>query len=131
MSMTDPIADMLSRIRNGQMAKLNAVQIPASTLKRAIANVLREQGYIGEVKSVENAKFPTIEVELKYYEGRPVISEITRISKPGLRKYSNVHDLPRVRDGLGVAIISTSKGVMTDADARTQRLGGEVLCTVF
>lgn len=131
MSMTDPIADMLSRIRNGQMAKMNAVQIPASTLKSAIAKVLREQGYVGEVKNVEGAKFPTIEVELKYYEGRPVISEITRISKPGLRKYSNVHDLPRVRDGLGVAIISTSKGVMTDSDARTQRLGGEVLCTVF
>lgn len=131
MSMTDPIADMLSRIRNGQMAKLNAVQIPASTLKTAIAKVLREQGYVGEVKTVEGAKFPTIEVELKYYEGRPVISEITRVSKPGLRRYSNVHDLPRVRDGLGVAIISTSKGVMTDSDARTQRLGGEVLCTVF
>ncbi len=131
MSMTDPIADMLSRIRNGQMAKKNSVQIPASTLKSAIAKVLREQGYVGEVKAVEGAKFPTIEVELKYYEGRPVISEIARVSKPGLRKYSSAHDLPRVRDGLGVAIISTSKGVMTDSDARAQRLGGEVLCTVF
>jgi small subunit ribosomal protein S8 len=129
--MTDPIADMLTRIRNGQTVRKGSVRMPASKLKCAILDVLKEEGYINGYKMVEGAKFPEIEVELKYYSGKPVISEIERISKPGLRKYSAASDIPMVRGGLGVAILSTSRGVMTDAKARTMNVGGELICRVF
>ncbi len=131
MAMTDPIADMLTRIRNGQMVRKSSVRMPASNLKRSILEVLKEEGYIIGFKAVEGTKFPELEVELKYYSGKPVISEIQRLSKPGLRKYSAASDIPMVRNGLGVAIISTSHGVMTDAKARTMNVGGELICRVF
>ena len=131
--MTDPIADMLARLRNAQAAGHKQARIPASKLKRAILDVLRTQGYVGEVTLVTDAAFPTLQVELKYVAEtqKPVISQLKRVSTPGLRRYCGCDELPRVRDGLGVAVVSTSKGVMSDADARAQRLGGEVLCTVF
>ncbi|MBI1362366.1 MAG: 30S ribosomal protein S8 [Proteobacteria bacterium] len=131
MAMTDPIADMLTRIRNGQMVRKSSVRMPASKLKLSILEVLKEEGYIIGYKEVEGTKFPELEVELKYYAGKPVISEIERISKPGLRKYSAATDIPMVRNGLGVAILSTSRGVMTDAKARTMNVGGELICRVF
>lgn len=130
MSMQDPIADMLTRIRNAHQRSHPDVTMPASKLKASVAKVLHDEGYIGgfnvngEVKS-------SLTVELKYYEGKPVIEEITRISKPSLRLYVGTDDLPKVRNGLGVAIISTSRGVMTDRAARAAGIGGEVLCTVF
>jgi small subunit ribosomal protein S8 len=130
MSMQDPISDMLTRIRNGQMAQKVSVLIPSSKIKVSIAKVLKEEGYITDYSVSSDAK-PELEVELKYFEGRPVIEEIDRSSRPGLRNYAGNAELPSVRGGLGVAIISTSKGVMTDRAARAQGVGGEVLCTVF
>lgn len=129
MSMQDPIADMLTRIRNGQTAAKKNVAIPASKLKKAIAQVLVDEGFIAGF-SVEEGSKPTMTVELKYYQGRPVIEELKRVSRPGLRIYKKVDELPKVIGGLGVAIISTSKGVMTDRAARKDGHGGEVLCTV-
>lgn len=129
MSMQDPIADMLTRIRNGQTASKKTVTIPASKLKKAIAQVLVDEGFIAGF-SVEEGSKPTMTVELKYYQGRPVIEELKRVSRPGLRIYKKVDELPKVIGGLGVAIISTSKGVMTDRAARKNGHGGEVLCTV-
>ncbi|WP_018625126.1 30S ribosomal protein S8 [Kangiella aquimarina] len=129
MSMQDPIADMLTRIRNGQTAAKKTVTIPASKLKKAIAQVLVDEGFIAGF-SVEEGSKPTMTVELKYYQGRPVIEELKRVSRPGLRIYKKVDELPKVIGGLGVAIISTSKGVMTDRAARKNGHGGEVLCTV-
>lgn len=131
MTMSDPIADMLSRVRNGLQASKKTVEVPTSRVKREVLRVLQEEGYIRSVSDVEGAKHPTLNVELKYSGGKPVISEITRLSKPGLRTYSGTHDIPAVRNGLGTIIISTSKGVMTDTQAKEQNLGGELLCKVF
>lgn len=130
MSMTDPIADMLTRIRNAQTAQKGAVVMPSSKLKVAIAAVLKDEGYIDDFAIRENGGKPELAIALKYYSGRPVIERIERISKPGLRVYKGKDDLPRVLNGLGVAIVSTPKGVMTDRKARASNVGGEVLCIV-
>jgi len=130
MSMQDPVADLLTRIRNAQMAGHTEVQIPDSKVKRSILQVLAAEGYVGRFSATEEVK-STLSVELKYHNGTPVIEEIARVSRPGLRIYKECGDLPQVRGGLGVAIISTNKGVMTDKSARSAGVGGEVLCTVF
>ncbi len=131
MSMSDPIADMLTRIRNGLRARKVSVEMPTSKSKTAIAGVLKEEGYItGFSVHGEGAK-KTLEVQLKYFQGEPVIEELERISKPSRRVYVNTDDMISVRNGLGVALISTSKGVLTDKAAREQRVGGEIICTVF
>jgi small subunit ribosomal protein S8 len=130
MSMQDPLADMLTRIRNAQMAEKPVVIMPSSTVKVAVAKVLKDEGYIAGYQISSEAK-PLLSIELKYFEGRPVIEEVKRVSRPGLRQYKSVDDLPKVRGGLGVSIVSTSKGVMTDRAARAAGIGGEVLCTVF
>ncbi|MBV34036.1 30S ribosomal protein S8 [Kangiella spongicola] len=129
MSMQDPIADMLTRIRNGQSAAKKTVKIPASNIKKAIADVLVNEGFI-QGYSVEEGKKPVMTVELKYYQGRPVIDELKRVSRPGLRIYKKVDELPKVIGGLGIAVVSTSKGVMTDRAARKAGFGGEIICTV-
>ena len=131
MSMQDPLADMLTRIRNAQMAGKKTVQMPASKLKAAVAAVLLDEGYIGGVDTIEVDGKRNLVVSLKYFNGKPVIAEIDRKSRPGLRHYSSRDELPKVRGGLGVAIVSTSKGVMSDRAARAAGVGGEVLCTVF
>jgi len=130
MSMSDPIADMLTRIRNGQQAEKISVRMPASKVKKAIAQVLKDEGYIEDFALVDEAGLPKMDVVLKYYAGRPVIEKIERISRPGLRIYKGSGDLPRVMNGLGVAVVSTSRGVMTDRKARSLGVGGEVLCVV-
>ncbi|SBS30718.1 30S ribosomal protein S8 [Marinomonas spartinae] len=130
MSMQDTLADMFTRIRNAQMAAKTTVSMPSSNMKVSIASVLREEGYVGNY-SVDEAVKPTLTIELKYFEGKPVIEEIKRASRPSLRQYKGTADLPKVEAGLGVAIISTSKGVMTDRAARAAGIGGEVICTVF
>jgi small subunit ribosomal protein S8 len=130
MSMSDPIADMLTRIRNGQTAEKLTVAMPSSTLKVSIAKVLKDEGYIEDFAVRDEAGKPTLDVRLKYYAGRPVIEKIERISRPGLRIYKGRDELPKVMNGLGVAIVSTSKGVMTDRTARSTGIGGEVLCVV-
>ncbi len=130
MSMTDPVADMLTRIRNAQMAEKISVAMPSSKLKVAIASVLKDEGYIDDFAVRENAGKPQLDLALKYYAGRPVIGRIERVSKPGLRVYKGKDELPRVMNGLGVAIVSTPKGVMTDRSARAANVGGEVLCIV-
>ncbi|MGV6987837.1 30S ribosomal protein S8 [Testudinibacter sp. P80/BLE/0925] len=129
MSMQDPIADMLTRIRNGQSANKIAVNMPSSKLKVAIANVLAEEGYVESVKISEGAK-PELEITLKYFQGKPVVESIQRISRPGLRIYKRKDELPSVMGGLGIAVVSTSKGVMTDRAARKAGLGGEIICYV-
>ena len=129
MSMQDPIADMLTRIRNGQAANKVAINMPSSKLKVAIANVLAAEGYIESVKDLEGAK-PELEITLKYFQGKPVVESIQRVSRPGLRIYKRKDELPKVMGGLGVAVISTSKGVMTDRAARQAGLGGEIICYV-
>jgi small subunit ribosomal protein S8 len=130
MSMSDPIADMLTRIRNAQAMEKLSVAMPASKIKTAIARVLKDEGYIEDFKTSNDAKLPTLEIALKYYAGRPVIEKMARISRPGLRIYRGRDNLPSVMNGLGVAIVSTPKGVMTDRKARSLGMGGEVLCTV-
>ncbi|HHI75749.1 MAG TPA: 30S ribosomal protein S8 [Gammaproteobacteria bacterium] len=130
MSMSDPIADMLTRIRNGQAANKPSVQMPASKKKLAIAKVLKDEGYITDYQSIEVDGKPVLEIQLKYFQGRPVIEFIKRVSRPGLRIYKSRDELPRVRAGLGIAIVSTSKGVMTDREARKQGHGGEVIAYV-
>lgn len=130
MSMQDPLADMLTRIRNAQMVEKASVTMPSSNVKVSVAKVLKEEGYIADFSVTENAK-PELTVELKYFNGVPVIEEITRASRPGLRNYTGAKNLPKVRGGLGVAIVSTSKGVMSDRAAREAGIGGEVICTVF
>jgi small subunit ribosomal protein S8 len=128
--MTDPVADMLTRIRNGQMAEKLGVSMPSSKLKESIAQVLKDEGYI-ESYAVRNSEGKAeLEIELKYYAGRPVIERIERVSRPGLRIYRGKQDLPKVMNGLGIAIVSTPKGVMTDRKARSVNVGGEVLCIV-
>jgi small subunit ribosomal protein S8 len=131
MSMQDPVADLLTRVRNGQMALLSKVQIPHSKLKLAIATLLQEEGYVSAV-SVDNIdeSHSNITIELKYYKDRPVIEKINRVSRPGLRRYFRSDDLPKIKGGLGVAVVSTSKGLMTDRKARQAKLGGELLFTV-
>ena len=129
--MTDPIADMLTRIRNAQLAEKVSVRMPASKLRSAIAKVLKNEGYIEDFAAHEADGKPMMEIRLKYYAGRPVIERIERVSRPGLRIYRAKDELPSVTGGLGVVIISTSKGVMTDRAARKAGLGGEVLCTVY
>lgn len=130
MSMTDPIADMLTRIRNAQRAEKVSVAMPASKLKAAIAKVLKDEGYIEDFAVRDADSKPTLEIALKYYAGRPVIEKIERTSRPGLRIYKTFDDIPQVMNGLGIAVVSTSKGVMTDRMARSQKIGGEVLCIV-
>ena len=130
MSMSDPIADMLTRIRNAQMVEQTVVVMPSSKVKLAIAKVLKDEGYVEGFKvSGEDAK-AQLEIALRYYAGRPVIEKIERVSKPGLRIYKGKDDIPRVMNGLGIAIVSTSHGVMTDRKARASGVGGEVLCIV-
>lgn len=130
MSMQDSVADMLTRIRNAQSVGKASVTMPASKLKKEIARVLQEEGYVGGFEESGEAK-KQLTVDLKYFEGKPVIAEISRVSRPGLRAYAGKENLPTVRGGLGVAIVTTSKGVMTDRAAREAGVGGEVLCTVF
>jgi small subunit ribosomal protein S8 len=130
MSMHDPIADMLTRIRNAQSAGEKQVKMPSSKLKIAILNVLKEEGYVGSFEMTTTDSKKTLTVQLKYFQGRPVIEKIKRVSGAGLRIYKHATNLPVVGAGMGVAIISTSKGVMTERTARAQNLGGEVLCTV-
>ena len=128
--MQDPIADLLTRIRNAQRARHDAVTIPSSRLKEAVCRVLEDEGYIGGFR-VDGDRKPELTVALRYFEGEPVIAELSRVSRPGLRIYKPAGELPEVRGGLGVAIISTNQGVLSDRAARRQRVGGEVLCTVF
>jgi small subunit ribosomal protein S8 len=130
MSMSDPIADMLTRIRNAQQSEKQLVAMPASRVKSAIAQVLKDEGYIEDFAVRELEGRPTLEIGLKYYAGKPVIEKIERVSRPGLRIYRPKDDLPKVMNGLGVAIVSTSHGVMTDRKARGLGVGGEVLCIV-
>lgn len=131
MSMQDPLSDMLTRIRNAQMAGKPSVEMPGSKLKAAVAKVLQEEGYIEQYSASADSGKPRLSIDLKYFNGKPVIAEIDRVSRPGLRSYKGKSDLPSVRAGLGVAIISTSRGVMTDRAARAAGVGGEVLCTVY
>jgi small subunit ribosomal protein S8 len=128
--MTDPIADLLTRIRNGQMAEKVNVRVPASRLKLAIAKVLQDEGYVESCREVTEAGRPLIEIALKYHDGQPVIERLDRVSTPGLRRYAGKHRLPRVDGGMGVAIVSTSQGIMSDRAARKAGLGGEILCVV-
>jgi small subunit ribosomal protein S8 len=130
MSMSDPIADMLTRIRNAQMVGHAEVAMPASRLKASIAKVLKDEGYIEDFALRENGTRKELRIGLKYYAGRPVIERLERVSKPGLRVYRGRDDIPKVMNGLGVAILSTSRGVMTDRKARADGVGGEVLCIV-
>ena len=132
MPVNDPLGDMLTRIRNAQMRKKTMVVTPASKLRGWVLDVLREEGYIRGYAQIEKlGNKPEFEIELKYYEGEPVISEIQRISTPGRRVYTSVKDLPRVRNGLGISILSTPKGVMSDSSARAENVGGEILCQVY
>lgn len=132
MNVSDPLGDMLTRIRNAQMRGKSTVVTPASKLRGWVLDVLKEEGYIRSYEnSVDERDMPQFTISLKYFEGAPVIRELSRVSKPGRRVYSNVKDMPRIRNGLGVSIVSTPKGVMSDASARDANVGGEVLCTVF
>ena len=130
MSMSDPISDMLTRIRNAQMANKPSVSMPSSKVKVAIVKVLKDEGYVDDFAVQTVGDKPTLDIALKYYAGRPVIEKIDRVSRPGLRIYRGANDIPRVMNGLGVAIVSTPKGVMTDRRARASNTGGEVLCIV-
>ncbi len=132
MTMTDPVADMLTRLRNGQAARSKEVSMPASTLKKAVLDVLVLEGYLRSVSEDKDSNgHPVLVASLKYYQGNPVISEISRTSRPGLRTYSPAQEIPMVRNGLGITVVTTSKGVMTDTKAREMNVGGEVLCQVF
>lgn len=130
MSMSDPISDFLTRIRNGQAARKTQVSMPSSKLKRAVSGVLKDEGFIADFRVEDEAGWSNLIVELKYFEGRPVIDKIRRVSRPGLRVFRGKDDLPTVMGGLGIAIVSTSHGVMTDRQARAQGYGGEVMCIV-
>ncbi|HKJ88838.1 MAG TPA: 30S ribosomal protein S8 [Gammaproteobacteria bacterium] len=132
MSMTDPLADMLTRIRNGQMAEKQTVAMPASKLKAAVAGILKEEGFITDYEEHDEGNGKrTLTVELKYFQGEPVIAHLQRASRPGLRRYSGSGEIPNLLNGLGVVILTTSKGVMTDRQARAENIGGELLCTVY
>ena len=130
MTMQDPLSDMITRIRNANLREKVSVAMPSSKVKVSVAKVLKDEGYILNYNVTEDKK-PVLEIDLKYYDGKPVIEEIMRSSKPSLRVYSSSKDLPKVKSGLGVAIVSTSKGVMSDRSARSNGVGGEILCTVF
>ena len=132
MTLTDPIGDMFSRIRNGQLRSLNSINIPSSNFRRNILAILKSEGYIKDffIEKTINNKV-VLKINLKYYEGNPVIKEIRRISKPGRRVYSRANSIPKVMNGLGLAIVSTSRGVMSDTDARKNNLGGEIICRIF
>ena len=132
MNISDPIGDMFSRIRNGQMRSLNSIVIPSSNFRKNILEILKKEGYIKDffIEKSENNKI-SLKINLKYYEGDPVIKEIKRISKPGRRVYSRATSIPKVMNGLGLAILSTPKGVMSDAEARKNNVGGEIICRVF
>ncbi len=129
--MTDPIADMLTRIRNAQGARQRRVDMPVSNLKKEIARLLKDNYYIHDFKVLDDGRFGVLRLYLKYYQDKPVIRELRRVSKPGLRKYVGVEEIPRVRNGLGMALLSTSRGVMTDREARSAKVGGEVLAYVW
>src|SRR5690606_30807955 len=131
MSMQDTLADMFTRIRNAQMAKKAGVEMPSSTTKAAVAKVLQDEGYIAGYKVVGEAGKPVLSIDLKYFEGKPVIERIKRVSTPGLRIYKSAGDIPKVKDGLGIMIVSTNQGVMTDRAARKANVGGELICEVF
>jgi small subunit ribosomal protein S8 len=131
MPMTDPLGDMLTRIRNGQQARKDSVVSPASKLRARVLDVLQREGYIRGYREEPIGPHRGLRIELKYFEGQPAIQHVSRISKPGRRVYSGAQDLPRVRNGLGITIVSTPKGVLSDAEARTQNVGGEVLAEVF
>jgi small subunit ribosomal protein S8 len=131
MTMSDPLGDMLTRIRNAQMRKKSKVMSPGSRLRERVLDVLQSEGYIRGYAQIDQDGKPELEIELKYYDGEPVIREIERVSRPGRRVYASVKNIPRVGNGLGVSILSTPKGVMSDAEARDQNVGGEVLCRVF
>lgn len=131
MNMTDPLGDMLTRIRNGQSAKKDSVLTPASRLRASVLDVLQREGYIRGYTSEAAGVVPSIRIELKYFEGQPAIQHLSRVSKPGRRVYAGAQSLPRVKNGLGITIVSTPKGVLSDAEARTENVGGEVLCQVF
>ena len=132
MTMTDPVGDMFSRIRNGQMRSLETVDMPSSNFRKNILEILKSEGFIRDyyIEKLENNKI-NLKINLKYYEGTPVIKEIKRISKPGRRVYSRATSIPRVMNGLGLAILSTPKGVMTDTEARKNNIGGEIICRIF
>ena len=132
MTLTDPIGDMFSRIRNGQMRSLDSIEMPSSNFRKNILEILKNEGYIKDyyIEKSENNKI-NLKINLKYYEGDPVIKEIKRISKPGRRVYSRANSIPRVMNGLGFAILSTPKGVMTDSEARKNNVGGEIICRIF
>ncbi len=131
MSLSDPIGDMLARIKNAQMRNHKKVEIPSSNFKAKIAEVLKAEGYIIDYKNVNETNKLKLEIQLKYSSGSPVISSIERVSKPGRRIFSRAESLPKINNGLGIAIVSTPKGVMTDIDARKQKVGGEIICKVF
>tara|TARA_X000000368_G_C22976174_1_gene687759 strand:- start:20 stop:415 length:396 start_codon:yes stop_codon:yes gene_type:complete len=131
MSLNDPIGDMIARIKNSQMRNHKKVELPSSKFKVKIAEVLKNEGYIIEYKVSDDKKKPLLEIELKYNYGSPVISSIQRVSKPGRRIFSSAESLPKINNGLGIAIVSTPKGVMSDIDARKQKIGGEIICKVF
>lgn len=130
MTMQDPVSDMITRIKNAQMANFSQVNMPSSKMKEAIAQVLKEQGYIADFKTDASENIKTLSVKLKYFNGKPVIENIKRVSRPGLRVYKQHNDIPVVKGGLGVAIVSTSKGLMTGRQAANQSLGGEIICLV-
>ncbi len=131
MSLSDPIGDMIARIKNAQMRNNKIVELPSSNFKVKISEVLKSEGYIVDYKINNVEKKPTLSINLKYHSGSPVISTIERVSKPGRRIFSSAESLPKINNGLGIAIISTPKGVMTDIDARKQKVGGEIICKVF
>jgi len=132
MTMNDPVSDLITRVRNGQRANKNMVVSPASKLRLAVLDVLKREGYIrGFAPDQDDRGLPIVRIELKYHEGAPVIRELHRVSKPGRRVYSKIKDLQRVYNGLGISILSTPRGVLSDGEARAQNVGGEVLCTVF
>jgi small subunit ribosomal protein S8 len=131
MSLSDPIGDMIARIKNAQLRNHKIVELPSSNFKISISEILKNEGYIVDYKINEDKKKPVLSIHLKYHSGNPVISTIERISKPGRRIFSSAESLPKINNGLGIAIISTPKGVMTDLDARKQKIGGEIICKVF
>ena len=131
MSLSDPLGDLLARIRNGQAARLTEIQSPASKLRASLLEVLKREGYIRDFSVKQNGASNIINIELKYSEGQPVIKEITRVSRPGRRVYTQIKDVPRVYNGLGISILSTPRGVLSDKEAREANVGGEILCRVF
>jgi small subunit ribosomal protein S8 len=131
MSLSDPIGDMIARVKNAQARNHKKVELPSSNFKSKIADILKNEGFIKDCKILDNGKKPILTLELKYHSGNPVISNFERISKPGRRIFSSADSLPKINNGLGIAIVSTPKGVMTDMDARKQKVGGEIICKVF